>query len=544
MPQMKLDNDYCYYMVNFSEDGVEIDDAPDADYTVMLSTRLKEMIASPTHPVSDVFIVSHGYKTDKQGAVGSYAKWMNAMVARRKAEAAFDGTKVMIVGIHWPSFFTDGTEYQLDDQDRALSLTQDIFATFNWEGEAAPVREAAARVVCAEHVSDQVRDDILWLLRWADDSARISLFRDNQPAASDGSSHAPPAEVEERLKAMNTGDKDATAEMDAYLASVLKGSSVVGKTERDERLAKLSTEDLLALAEQEFGDYLYTKQQMPQYQPGLGTLPVIGLFGDAFNKAGDALKWAGCQVLRHTTKWAEEKVFGTYESRAKNVGATGVHNLLAALQDAASTRAGPAGAPKVRFHGVGHSLGCHVLAGAVCGPLAGPCRLRQRMHSLTLIEPAVPSDELQPGKLYNKLVTTPGGADHDAPRSLVAGTLVITTSAGDAALKGYHIYHGEPMGLKGAVLSPPADEVLMLPTSEEYKLAPGSITNVNSSKYICTPKESNLIARNTIGSHCNIYGPEVCHLVWAAASVPLPAGTEALCSGSHPAAAAPAEAKV
>lgn len=509
MPQMKLENDYCYFMVNFSEDGVEMDDAPDANYTVMLSSRLKEMIASPINPVSDVFIVSHGYKTDKQGAVGSYAKWMNAMVTRRKAEAAFDGTKVMIVGIHWPSFFTDGTEYELDEQDRALSLTQDIFATFDWEYEDDEVREAAARVVCAEHVSDQVRDDILWLLRWADDSKRIALFRT---------------------------DVSAPAQTHGHFVSSSGRSSDIGKTERDERLSKLSTKDLLALAEQQFGDYLYTKQQMAEQMPDIA----IGAMS-FLKEMGNRIKTAGSQLLRHSTKWAESWVFGTFEERAKKVGATGVHDLLAALQDAASTRAGPAGAPKVRFHGVGHSLGCHVLAGAVCGPLGGPCRLRQRMHSLTLIEPAVASTELQPGMLYEKLVTAPGQAGHDAPRSLVAGTLVVTTSDGDSALKGYHFYHSEPMGLKGAVLSPPADEVLMLPTSEDYTLAPGSITNVNSSKYICTPKESTQFQRNVIGSHCNIYGDEVCHLVWAAASVPLPAGTEALCSGSHPAAAAPAE---
>lgn len=540
MPQMKLDNDYCYYMVNFSEDGVEMDDAPDAKYTVMLSSRLKEMIASTINPVSDVFIVSHGYKTDKQGAVGSYAKWMNAMVTRRKEEAAFDGTKVMIVGIHWPSFFTDGTEYQLDDEDRALSLTQDIFASFDWSQEHAVVRETGARVMCAEHVSDQVKEDILWLLRWADDTKRIPLFHTDSSAASDGL--RPAAELGERLQVMEGLHEGIAVDMNANPGFV-EYSADVEQAERDERLAKLSTQDLLALAEQQFGDYLYTKQQMPQPQSNLGASLVILSVGGFFNSMGNGLKRLGGAVLRHTTGWAEKKVFGTYEDRAKKVGATGVHDLLAALQDAASARAGPAGAPKVRFHGVGHSLGCHVLAGAVCGPLEGPCRLRQRMHSLTLIEPAVACTELQPGQLYNKLVTTPGRDGHGAPRSLIAGTLVVTTSDGDSALKGYHLYHGQPMGLKGAVLSPPADEVCMLPTSEVYGLAPGSITNVNSSKYICTPKDSNRIERNMIGSHCNIYGPEVCHLVWAAASVPLPAGTEALCSGAHPAAAAPAEAK-
>lgn len=218
------------------------------------------------------------------------------------------------------------------------------------------------------------------------------------------------------------------------------------------------------------------------------------------------------------------------------------------MHDAAAKRRAAVEGGPVRFHGVGHSLGCHVVAGAICGPTQGPRRLADgghSMHSLTLIEPAVNAKELQPGRLYDSLVTAPGGAlgeGEEAQRSLVAGPIVVTTSAGDRALRWYSFYHGEAMGLAGALLTPEAAGIHMLPSSTAYALAPGCVSNVNGDAYIIVPKEAGRISRSMIGSHCDIYGPEVCHLVWATASLLLPANEKALRSGAAPAAAAPAQA--
>jgi len=82
MPVMQLSTGGHYFMINFSEDGEELVESPDKDYSVQLSTLVEEKIADDdaSDPVTDVFIISHGYKTDKQGAVQSYSNWMNGYV--------------------------------------------------------------------------------------------------------------------------------------------------------------------------------------------------------------------------------------------------------------------------------------------------------------------------------------------------------------------------------------------------------------------------------------------------------------------------------
>jgi len=192
--------------------------------------------------------------------------------------------------------------------------------------------------------------------------------------------------------------------------------------------------------------------------------------------------------------------------------------------------AGPHGA-SIRFHGVGYSLGCHVLSGAVCGPAKGVCILPRRMHSLCLIEPAVHAHAMTVGHKNHRLT----GADlatAAAPvrRGLVAGAIVVTTSKTDMALHNYSIWNGRAMGTVGAELSPPAEPraVDMKPATETYELPAGSITNENGNKYIAPAEGASLLERYTVGSHCNIDGPEVCHLVWAAAAVPVPVVKEQL----------------
>jgi len=82
MPVMKLDGGGHYFMINMSDAGEEMVESPGKDYSVQLSTLIEEKIADDdaSDPVTDVFLVSHGYKTDKQGAVQSYANWMNGYV--------------------------------------------------------------------------------------------------------------------------------------------------------------------------------------------------------------------------------------------------------------------------------------------------------------------------------------------------------------------------------------------------------------------------------------------------------------------------------
>jgi len=82
MPVMQLSTGGHYFMINFGEGGDELVESPGKDYSVQLSTLVEEKIADDdaSDPVTDVFVISHGYKTDKQGAVQSYSNWVNGYV--------------------------------------------------------------------------------------------------------------------------------------------------------------------------------------------------------------------------------------------------------------------------------------------------------------------------------------------------------------------------------------------------------------------------------------------------------------------------------
>ena len=119
--------------------------------------------------------------------------------------------------------------------------------------------------------------------------------------------------------------------------------------------------------------------------------------------------------------------FWAMKHRARQVGETGVHTLLAGLQQAA---------PGTRYHLMGHSFGCIVVSAAIAGPItqgAITSRLPRPVNSLFLAQGA-----LSLWSFAERLPFPPNPPGYfrpiDLAPALVSGPIVATRSHYDRAV--------------------------------------------------------------------------------------------------------------
>src|SRR5439155_23102527 len=93
--------DLIYYLAVYDREGRERQDDPDG----LMSEKLAQLVGG--EPMTDVFIMSHGWKGDIPAAVEQYDRWTKAMADRAADRAAIRQRrptfKPLIVGFHWPS---------------------------------------------------------------------------------------------------------------------------------------------------------------------------------------------------------------------------------------------------------------------------------------------------------------------------------------------------------------------------------------------------------------------------------------------------------
>jgi hypothetical protein len=97
-------SDIPYLLINLDKEGRERGDDPQAP-----SGRLSDLAAGQlSHgPVTDVFLMSHGWKSDIPAAKEQYGAWTAAMVGRKadieRLRAVRPGFAPLLIGLHWPS---------------------------------------------------------------------------------------------------------------------------------------------------------------------------------------------------------------------------------------------------------------------------------------------------------------------------------------------------------------------------------------------------------------------------------------------------------
>jgi len=213
--------------------------------------------------------------------------------------------------------------------------------------------------------------------------------------------------------------------------------------------------------------------------------------------------------------------FWKMKARARTFGESTGFELLTQLQQATSEQ--------VRFHLMGHSMGCIVMSAALAGPKAQGS-LPRPVNSLALIQGA-----LSLWSYCADIPKAPGKTGYFYPvirDRQVAGPIITTVSEHDMAVgKLYPLASGVVLsevdldddfpkygavgsfGIQGSGI--PLNNMEMLPCDQDYSFERGQIYNLESSRYIAKkPPEAGLA-----GAHGEFDEPEVAHAVWSAAMV-------------------------
>jgi hypothetical protein len=124
-----------YHLIAYDAQGRERQDDPDG----LMSRRAVEALREPG--VTDVFLLSHGWRGDIPAARSQYARWIAAMAgcagdaeAMRRKTPTF---RALLIGLHWPS------EPWGDDSMARMAS----FATAGGDPVEELVEEAAARII-------------------------------------------------------------------------------------------------------------------------------------------------------------------------------------------------------------------------------------------------------------------------------------------------------------------------------------------------------------------------------------------------------------
>ncbi|WP_327097139.1 hypothetical protein OIE68_46005 [Nocardia vinacea] len=126
MPIRTVPNsDVTYHLLCYDAEGVE---RPECG--TKPSEAAADRIRSET--ITDVILLSHGWKGDIPSAIDQYDRWIGAMLScpadRNNAELHRPGFNPLIVGLHWPSLAW-GDE-NLDDYPGSFAIAADADASF------------------------------------------------------------------------------------------------------------------------------------------------------------------------------------------------------------------------------------------------------------------------------------------------------------------------------------------------------------------------------------------------------------------------------
>ena len=164
-PQSRLP----YFLAAFDAQGHERTDDRDG----LMSAKIIEALRA--QPVTDVFLLSHGWQGDIPGARAQYNNWIDAMAACaddlaaiKRAQPAFHP---MIIGLHWPSLAWGEEELgggegsfafsapQIDPLEKMVAeYAQRLDATPEMRDALRVILRAAAQEIAPEELPAEVRD--------------------------------------------------------------------------------------------------------------------------------------------------------------------------------------------------------------------------------------------------------------------------------------------------------------------------------------------------------------------------------------------------
>ena len=145
------DTNLEYFLVSYDKNGIERTDDPDAE-SGRLSDSVKKALAD--EPVTDCFLISHGWKGDIPAAKAQYNAWIGAMAECHADRAHIQELRPefnpLIVGLHWPSL--PWGDEELSDSPVSFSLDSDAEPTLE-----EMVDDAADKLVDTDRARQALR---------------------------------------------------------------------------------------------------------------------------------------------------------------------------------------------------------------------------------------------------------------------------------------------------------------------------------------------------------------------------------------------------
>ncbi len=169
MPIERLTNsELTYYLIAFDEAGHEY--SKDADGSDgLLSRRLLADVSR--QPITDVFLMSHGWKGDIPAAREQYQNWVKAATNCRadldRLREEYPNFQPLIVGLHWPSLPWGDEEFRQEAvafADASETVLEELVDRYAKQfGDRSSVRDALQTIFRAAQqnpVPEEVPEDV------------------------------------------------------------------------------------------------------------------------------------------------------------------------------------------------------------------------------------------------------------------------------------------------------------------------------------------------------------------------------------------------
>ncbi|MDE8668414.1 hypothetical protein PY310_07450 [Pseudarthrobacter sp. H3Y2-7] len=90
--------DLSYHLIHYDKNGDELPEGTDK----LGSTAARSALAAPGSGITDVFLLSHGWNSDVEGAMQQYDAWLTMSRETRPSNLGRPFSP-LIIGVHWPS---------------------------------------------------------------------------------------------------------------------------------------------------------------------------------------------------------------------------------------------------------------------------------------------------------------------------------------------------------------------------------------------------------------------------------------------------------
>ena len=137
--------DLAYHLISYDKNGQERSDDPSGVMSALAAAAVRDQ------PITDVFVISHGWQGDVPAAIKQYDNWITAMAGCSADRTAIrqmrPDFRALVVGFHWPS---------RPWGDEELGMSGQSFSVSGAAAAAGSLDEAIARFV--DDYADRIAD--------------------------------------------------------------------------------------------------------------------------------------------------------------------------------------------------------------------------------------------------------------------------------------------------------------------------------------------------------------------------------------------------